>query len=239
MSYPVGPLLQAMAQRILANLKFIQESAPPSDSADFDEPPYADTQLLISLLGVLVFPHERTPGALSALVQGYDNINDIVRVRYSLSGPGRAEFTDVTGREEMIDASSLEELPRLLRNSIAHFNILPISNGNHFDGIRVWNTNNEGVITFVADIRFSDLRPFATHVLDKLAKGDDQLTLDDPEDPLQTVGNQQVPKRGGAPRIIDHVWDSFVSAHSGSYEGARSAINRLLADEAQKLHSIN
>jgi hypothetical protein len=59
MGYPTGPLLAALADRILSNLDAIEDLAPKWGSATKNEPPYADTQLLISLLGVLVFPHER------------------------------------------------------------------------------------------------------------------------------------------------------------------------------------
>ena len=59
MSYPVGPLLRTLAERILKNLDLIDRQAPKWGVADQDEPPYTDTQLLVSLLGVLVFPNKR------------------------------------------------------------------------------------------------------------------------------------------------------------------------------------
>lgn len=62
MTSPVGPLLSALSERILHNLKFIERHAhdsQPSDNAP--EGAFAETQLIISLLGVLVFPQERTP----------------------------------------------------------------------------------------------------------------------------------------------------------------------------------
>jgi hypothetical protein len=61
MGYPTGPLLAALADRILANLDFIEARAPEWGSAAQNEPPFADTQLLISLLGVLIFPHDKLP----------------------------------------------------------------------------------------------------------------------------------------------------------------------------------
>jgi hypothetical protein len=47
-------LLAALAERILVNLEAIEKVAPQLGSPGQDRPPYADTQLLISLLGVLV-----------------------------------------------------------------------------------------------------------------------------------------------------------------------------------------
>lgn len=104
MAFPVGPLLQAMAARILFNLDFIEQHAPNAGDPDFERPPYADTQLLVSLLGVLVFPHERTPGALGDLVRGYPDINDIVTVRHSRVGSERVEIADDSGEATVVDA---------------------------------------------------------------------------------------------------------------------------------------
>jgi hypothetical protein len=65
MGYPIGPLLRVLAERVLANLDLIEQQAPRPNDPDPNRAPYSDTQLLISLLGVLIFPHERTPSALS------------------------------------------------------------------------------------------------------------------------------------------------------------------------------
>jgi hypothetical protein len=54
MGYPVGPLLAALADRILHNLDLIEAKAPKWGTPEQDQPPYSDTQLLISLLGVLI-----------------------------------------------------------------------------------------------------------------------------------------------------------------------------------------
>ena len=59
MGYPVGPLLSELARRVLANLKFIESRAPKWKSVNQNDPPFEDTQLLVSMLGVLIFPHER------------------------------------------------------------------------------------------------------------------------------------------------------------------------------------
>ena len=60
---------------------------------------------------------------------------------------------------------SLSELPTLLRNSIAHFNVLPLNSDGRFAGIRVWNRDLNRKITFVADINFDEFRLLARHVL--------------------------------------------------------------------------
>ena len=146
-----GELLSALAERVLKNLEFIDAEAPPwsLDSPEANDPPYADTQLLISLLGILIFPHERTPDALGRLLDGYDGpIDEIIRVRYSAEADGCIRLTSDDGTSETIDARSIKNLPRLLRNSIAHFNIRLLNADGRFVGIRVWNRTLKGEINF-------------------------------------------------------------------------------------------
>jgi hypothetical protein len=165
MGYPIGPLLAVLADRILSNLEAIEKLAPKWGSPEQDRPPFADTQLLISLLGVLVFPHERAPGALGNLLRGYKPLDSVLTVRYSRHGPKKIEITDPDGDAVIIDPTRLNKLPALLRNSIAHFNLLPIDIGGRFAGVRIWNRDNDGIITFVADIDFDHMRKLADHVL--------------------------------------------------------------------------
>ncbi len=46
------------------------------------EPPYADTQLLVLVLGVLVFTHEKEPDAPAAILDGHEGVTDAVQVIY-------------------------------------------------------------------------------------------------------------------------------------------------------------
>jgi hypothetical protein len=82
MNAPVGPLLRSLAKRILANLDLVDQHAPSPGDIDQDKAPYSDTQLLISLLGVLVFPHERTPGALGRLLNNYEALSNVITIKY-------------------------------------------------------------------------------------------------------------------------------------------------------------
>jgi hypothetical protein len=74
MGYPVGPLLAALADRILHNLDLIESMAPKWGTPEQDRAPFSDTQLLISLLGVLVFPHEKAPAALGTIARSRRSI---------------------------------------------------------------------------------------------------------------------------------------------------------------------
>jgi hypothetical protein len=102
MSYPVGPLLATLADRILHNLDLIESKAPKWGSPDQNQPPYSDTQLLISLLGVLVFPHERAPQALGELMQSYNPLGRVLNIVYSRRGPRRIEMTDAEGEAVIV-----------------------------------------------------------------------------------------------------------------------------------------
>ena len=190
MSYPIGSLLSVLAGRVEENLAFIDRHAPEWDpnSPRSDDPPFADTQLLISLLGILIFPHERVPDALGELLKEFDApLDAIIQVRYSSQVSGGISLTGPNGLPETIDATSLKDLPRLLRNSIAHFNIRPIDVDGRFGGIRIWNRNSKGKITFVADMDFDAFRPLAYHILHCLHDREG-LPLDDPPDPLEEIG---------------------------------------------------
>jgi hypothetical protein len=189
MSYPIGSLLSVLAGRVQKNLEFVDHFAPEwdPDSPRKDDPPYADTQLLISLLGILIFPHERVPDALGELLNDFDApLDAIIKVRYSSEVHGGITLPGPDGVPETIDAGSLKDLPRLLRNSIAHFNIRPIDVDGRFGGIRIWNRNRRGQMTFVADMDFDAFRPLAYHILHCLHDREG-LPLDDPPDPLEEV----------------------------------------------------
>ena len=126
MGYPTGPLLPDLADRILHNLDFVDAAAPLWGAPDQNNPPFSDTQLLISLLGVLVFPHEKAPSALGRLMKGYKPLKQVLTVIHSRHPGDEIEITGADGEAIYMDPSQLKNLPGLLRNSIAHFNILPI-----------------------------------------------------------------------------------------------------------------
>jgi hypothetical protein len=238
MGYPTGPLLAALADRILANLDFIEARSP--NSATQNEAPYADTQLLISLLGVLVFPHERTPEALGNLLLNYKRLGRVVKVQHSVH-EGAVELTDADGEAVLINPANLTSLPALLRNSVAHFNVLPnCDEQGRFCGIRVWNRTDkpDRLITFVADIDFDELRPLARHVLAAMREHRIDVRLEDPHDPMNEVREQlknpKQPKRK-VPRPKQHIWDGLVDGHGGDVRRAQTTMDRLLSAEVNRL----
>jgi hypothetical protein len=230
MGYPIGPLLPALAGRILANLDLIDDRAAKLCGSDQNRPPYADTQLLISLLGVLVFHRERTPGALGKLLSNYDSLSRVVTIKYSIAGAGRAEITGPDGERETVDPTSIRNLPKLLRNGIAHFNIRPIEQNGRFAGIRVWNEDDSGQITLVADVDFAELRPLARYILGALAAAKSDLRLDDPPDPLDVLAHTRASTADSpkAPRMIDHVWTRILVANNSDYSQAKQYVDKIL-----------
>jgi hypothetical protein len=62
------------------------------------------------------------------------NIGARTRCLVLVSVPAAAD-----GERELINPSSIKSLPKLLRNSIAHFNVLPLKENGRFSGVRVWN----------------------------------------------------------------------------------------------------
>jgi hypothetical protein len=241
MGYPIGPLLPALADRILHNLDLIESLAPKWGSPEQDQPPFSDTQLLMSLLGVLVFPHEKAPGALGEIMRGYKPMHRVLNVVYSRHGGERIEITGSEGEAVMVDPTRLSNLPRLLRNSLAHFNILPIDKEGRFAGIRIWNRDGDEQITFVADVDFDEMRSLARHVLSVLREQQSDLNVQDPEDPMAEVEAKSGELRGHlrkVPRLNRDIWERLLDAHGGDTGKAKTTLDRLVKREADRLLAV-
>jgi hypothetical protein len=81
MGYPNGPLLRALTERVLRNIEII-ENAEAKSSGPLSPEGFGATQLLISLLGVLVFPHEKPSDFLGHLTRQYGRTEEIVSVQF-------------------------------------------------------------------------------------------------------------------------------------------------------------
>ncbi len=236
MAYPNGPLLRVLAQRVLSNLDYIDDRAPKWDrvSSTRNDAPFTDTQLLISALGFLVFPHERTPDALGDLLLDYnksDKLSEVMTIVYEKSAGQAIEVQGDDGEAVSVDPGSIKSLPRLLRNSIAHFNIRPIeTDGGRFGGVRIWNTNPQGgQITFVADMKFDQLRELARFVLNAFSDGHPPKNIDDPIDPLEQLKKEQTaPRKRKPPRIIEKRWIDALKLADGNAIKAKTWIDKTL-----------
>lgn len=242
MSYEVGPLLQTLAKRILANLELIDRQAPKWGASNQNDPPYADTQLLISMLGIVVFPHEHSREAFSNLISSVGDLPKIVKVKFPRAVTGQIEIVGIDGSIENIDARSSVGPARFLRNAIAHFNMRPINEDGRFAGIEVWNKNEAGEITMIADLDFDGFRSIATHVLQALAR-DDYWEFDfaDPQNPWDQVKDRTInlgKNATKAPKVSDAAWFPILDACHGDYRQAKTLIDRCLANEVKRIRRV-
>jgi hypothetical protein len=86
------------------------------------------------------------------------------------------------------------------------------------------------MITLVADLDFDALRPLARHILEALVQSENDLSLDDPPDPLQTLQIQidrATPRTRKPPRIIDSTWAQFLKASHDNYDEAKRTVDRI------------
>jgi len=144
MNYEIDNLVLDFARRTRKNLEFIE-----AHSGDADRQVYAFTQLINSLLGLLVFPKENffrsipeTP--LSELVAA-----------------GWPDIKPVQGR---LKEDNLRQLVRNLRNGVAHFNLEFMTNPqNELSGVRIWNngvnkSTKKPEITWKAELTTDELK---------------------------------------------------------------------------------
>jgi len=119
---------------------------------------FETTQLVNSMLGLLVFPRE----------QFIDQIP-----KTSLLELREAGWPVPIVPNEFSQVTDLRELTRYLRNAIAHFNIEFIADeSGEITGLRVWNTDQPGEKkTWEAELSLSDLRGIAERFTGLLLQG--------------------------------------------------------------------
>ena len=133
------------AQRTLANLKYID--AQVKGIPDEKRKLYEVTQLVNSLLGLLVFPREQYMKEIPETP-----LNELV-------AKGWPEIKTTRGT---LPKDNLHQLMRMLRNGVAHCNLEFVSDLDHkICGIRIWNgkpCNECGAVTWEATLSIVDLR---------------------------------------------------------------------------------
>lgn len=114
------PLVRSFAARTRKNLEYIEKQQ------ELGEDVFEVTQLINSLLGLLVFPREIFIDALP----------DMTLIEAEAKGWPKIEFI-----EGHIEPQNIKSLVRFLRNGIAHFNIEFIANDeNQIHEVEIWNT---------------------------------------------------------------------------------------------------
>ena len=116
---------------------------------------YEATQLINSMLGLLVFPKE----------EYFDQIPETPLEELEVQG---WPVPRVTGNFKQV--SDLRQLIKYLRNAVAHFNLeFPDDGTNQLRQLRVWNTDpRTNRTTWAAELTLDDLRALTRRFVDHL-----------------------------------------------------------------------
>lgn len=141
-------VVRDFAQRTRKNLEFIEDTVATSPEVEL----YEVTQLINSMLGLLVFPKEKY----------YIRLPRIPLMELEAVG-----WPNVTVLEGNPPCGDLRELFRLLRNSISHYNIEFQANEQKqkLTGMRLWNEHN-GKKTWEVELTLIELRQIAMLFID-------------------------------------------------------------------------
>jgi len=142
--------------RTRRNLDLVREHAEAEGAhgvADEDRRAFEVTQLVNSMLGLLVFPQQKY-------------FNAIPRTPLAdLAGDGWPQVRAVEGFPDVAD---LREMMRYLRNAVAHFNIEFTEQFGTIDGVRVWNTKPNDVTNWKTELSMRDLESITERFCDLL-----------------------------------------------------------------------
>lgn len=145
MNYDKNALVFDFARRTKKNLEFVESyvhSQPPGSNPEV----YEVTQLINSLLGLLVFPREKF----------YTNKKlDIPLSQLQVEG-----WPDIKVIEGKLKEDTLQELLRYLRNGVSHFNIeFTMNHDGNLSGIRVWNIpEHSKICDWKAELKLEELK---------------------------------------------------------------------------------
>lgn len=130
-------VIREFAERTRLNLDYIEQALDQGVEV------YETTQLVNSLLGLLVFPQQRF-------------IDDIPET--PLAELREAGWPDIQVSGDLSRHKNLNELMRYLRNAIAHFNIQFIADSsNNLHSMKIWNSF-KGRKTWETVLTFDEIR---------------------------------------------------------------------------------
>lgn len=156
MEYRPGDEIREFVKRTRDNLEAIRDLKKGVSKTEVWE----FTQLINSMLGLLVFPRERY-------------VDNIPKIPLSVLRDRGWRIPKVV--EGFSDPGDLSVLFRLLRNSVAHCNIEFLTDSDRqLNGLRVYNKDNSGKKTWLAEISKEDLEDLTNRFV--------SLLLDSPPD---------------------------------------------------------
>lgn len=151
-------VIRDFALRTKRNLEFIEkEVSIGNTNADV----YETTQLINSLLGLIVFPREEYMSRIRRIP-----LQELVNDGWAVPR--------VIGQYPQ--AKDLRDLIYKLRHAVSHFNLEFISNiESQISGIKVWNCdmNKKHEIIWVAELEIEELRDIAYRFIDLIIKEKD------------------------------------------------------------------
>ena len=142
-------LVRDFAYRTRVNLNTLRELQKAKSKSEV----YEVTQLINSMLGLLIFPQQRFVESIPQ------------KSLRELDGEGWP-IPVVEGSYPQVD--NLRELVRYLRNGVAHCNLEFLSDGNgEIVGLRIWNTR-KGKRTWVAKLSITDIEKITEKFIELL-----------------------------------------------------------------------
>jgi hypothetical protein len=138
-------VVRDFAERTRHNLEFIRAALKKPDqeaAAHKQAEVYEVTQLINSMLGLLVFPQQEYFEAIPRTP-----LRDLV-------AEGWPELDVTPGLPDQVD--NLSDLMRYLRNAITHFNVKFLAPSGHLEGLRVCNRRH-GKKTWEAELSLEQL----------------------------------------------------------------------------------
>lgn len=146
-------LIRDFAQRTLKNLDAIEAALKNDPTAEV----YEVTQLINSLLGLIVFPKERYVDAIPRIPIEELRKDGWLIPQMKSTSPNIA--------------ADLHDLVRCLRNGISHCNLEFTSDGHQLTGLHIWNyPRNSRTPNWDARLGLYELRQFARKFIDLLLK---------------------------------------------------------------------
>lgn len=155
MNYDKNDLLKDYTRRTRKNLEYIEKMVQENPEAELFEV----TQLVNSLLGLLVFPFEKMRDKIPDT-----NLAELKEQGWSVPR--------IVGR--FPELNTLKDLVRYLRNAVAHFNMdfMPDHQG-MIEGVRVWN-RYQGQVTWRAEMNIRELRDIVYRFTDLILHLEDK-----------------------------------------------------------------
>ena len=129
-------LVRDFAERTRSNIELVQAAANTGQEA------YEVTQLINSMLGLLVFPQQ----------EFYDKIPKTILPDLEKEG-----WPIPRVRNNYQQVSNLEQLARYLRNGITHFNLRFTETDGHVDGLIIRNVLRNGNKNWEAELKIEEL----------------------------------------------------------------------------------